>query len=100
TLAAALNARISAICCEVKIQVPGSPMGTAFLNIPGMVGAEHKKSATSAEHLLSTFQALAEKQNVFQERILERCFTSEAPDILADYAKLCDPTILPSAKER
>lgn len=98
SFAAALDARISAVCCEVRIQVPSSPMGTAFLNVPGMVGAEHKKSAANAEHLMSTFQRLAEKQNVFQERILEKCFTSEVPDILVDYAKLRDLTIIPRAK--
>ena len=45
----ALGARISAIACEVKMRVPGSPLGTAFLNIPAMAAAEAKKSSTNAE---------------------------------------------------
>jgi hypothetical protein len=34
--AAAVGARISAIACEVKYRVPGSPLGTAWLDVPAM----------------------------------------------------------------
>ena len=47
--AAAIGARISAIACEVKIRVPGNILANALLDIPGMVAAEAKKSATNAE---------------------------------------------------
>ena len=68
-LAAALGGRISAIACEVKITAPGSPMGNYLLDIPAMVAAEVKKSATNTQQLLATFQDAAEKMGVFQERI-------------------------------
>jgi nucleotide-binding universal stress UspA family protein len=86
-LAAALGAKVSAIACEVKINVPGTLLGRRFLNVPGMIAGEAKKSATHAQQLLAAFQAAAEKSGVFQERILEQCLTSEA--------RLRDLTIVP-----
>jgi hypothetical protein len=50
-LAAALGAKVSAIACEVKIRAPGSPLGNYLLDIPAMVAAEIKKSATNAKQL-------------------------------------------------
>src|SRR3954464_15593389 len=94
-LAAALGGRISAIACEVKIKAPGSPVGNYLLDIPAMVAAEVKKSATNAEQLLAAFQKAAEKMGVFQERIVERCLTSEVPEVFIEYARLRDLTIVP-----
>jgi nucleotide-binding universal stress UspA family protein len=94
-LAVALGARISAISCEVRIQAPGSPLGTALLNVPAMVAAEVKKSAANVQKLLVAFQSAAEKNDVFQERIPEKCLTSQVPDLLVDYARLRDLTIMP-----
>ena len=94
-LAAALGGRISAIACEVKIKAPGSPMGNYLLDIPAMVAAEVKKSATNTQQLLAAFQDAAEKMGVFQERIAEHCLTSEVPDVFVEYARLRDLTIVP-----
>jgi nucleotide-binding universal stress UspA family protein len=94
-LAAALGAKVSAIACEVKINVPGSLLGRRFLNVPGMIAGEAKKSATNAQQLLAAFQAAAEKSGVFQERILEHCLTSEVPEVLIEYSRLRDLTIVP-----
>src|SRR6478736_4011838 len=94
-LAATLGGRISAIACEVKIKAPGSPMGNYLLDIPAMVAAEVKKSATNTQQLLSAFQDAAEKMGIFQERIAEHCLTSEVPDVFVEYARLRDLTIVP-----
>ena len=94
-LAVALGGRISAIACEVKIKAPGSPMGSYLLDIPAMVAAEVKKSATNTQQLLAAFQDAAEKMGVFQERIVEHCLTSEVPDVFVEYARLRDLTIVP-----
>jgi nucleotide-binding universal stress UspA family protein len=94
-LAAALGAKVSAIACEVKINVPGTLLGRHFLNVPAMIADEAKKSATNAQQLLAAFQAAAEKSGVFQERILENCLTSEVPELLVEYFRLRDLTILP-----
>jgi nucleotide-binding universal stress UspA family protein len=97
-LAAALGAKVSAIACEVKMNVPGTLLGRGFLNVPAIFGNEAKKSATNAQQLLADFQAAAEKRGVFQERILEHCLTSEVPELLIEYSRLRDLTILPMAE--
>jgi nucleotide-binding universal stress UspA family protein len=94
-LAAALGAKISAIACEVKIRAPGSPLGKYLLDIPAMVAAEGKKSAANAQQLLTAFQDAAEKRGIFQDRISEHCLTSEVPELLVEYSRLRDLTILP-----
>jgi nucleotide-binding universal stress UspA family protein len=94
-LAAALAAKVSAIACQVEINVPGSLLGRRFLNVPAMIADEAKKSATNAQQLLAAFQAAAEKSGVFQERIVERCLTSEVPEVLVEYSRLRDLTIVP-----
>jgi nucleotide-binding universal stress UspA family protein len=93
--AAATGARISAVACEIKFRVPGSVLGNMLLDIPAMVATEIKKSATSAEELLSAFQSAAEKEGVFGERITEQCLTSETADVLVEHARLRDLTIVP-----
>jgi nucleotide-binding universal stress UspA family protein len=60
-----------------------------------MVAAEGKKSATNAQRLLAAFQDAAEKRGIFQERILEQCLTSEVPELLIEYSRLRDLTIVP-----
>jgi nucleotide-binding universal stress UspA family protein len=94
-LAAALGAKISAIACEVKINAPGSLLARPFLNVPAMVATEGKKSATNAQQLLAAFQDAAEKRGIFQERISEQCLTSEVPEVLIEYSRLRDLTIVP-----
>jgi len=66
-----------------------------LLNVPALVAAELKKSALAAEQALSEFQKTAERNEVFQETILERCTTSQFPDLVIDYARLRDMTIVP-----
>ena len=94
-LAVALESRISAIACEVRVPAPASPMGSALLNVPALVSAELKKSAAAAAKELAEFQKAAEQNGVFQEVTLEKCTTPEFPDLVTDYARLRDLTIVP-----
>lgn len=94
-LAVALESRISAIACEVRVPAPASPMGSALLNVPALVSAELKKSAAAAAQELTEFRKAAEQKGVFQDVILEKCPTSELPDLVTDYARLRDLTIIP-----
>jgi nucleotide-binding universal stress UspA family protein len=90
-----LGAKVSAIACEVKIKAPGSVLGAHLLDVPAMVAAEAKKSATNVQQLLATFQDAAGKRGVFHERISEQCLTSEVPQVLVEYSRLRDLTIVP-----
>jgi nucleotide-binding universal stress UspA family protein len=93
--AVALDARISAIACEVTMPPTGNKLADVLLDIPAIDAAEAKKSSTNAKNLLVAFQDAAEKRGVFQDRILEQCTTSEVPDLFIEYAKLRDLTIVP-----
>ena len=94
-LAVALESHISAIACEVRVPAPASPMGSALLNVPALVFAELKKSAAAAAQELAEFRKAAEQKGVFQEVILEKCTTPEFSDLVTDYARLRDITIIP-----
>lgn len=94
-LAVALESHISAIACEVRVPAPASLMGNALLNVPALVFTELKKSAAAAAQELAEFRKAAEQKGVFQEVILEKCTTPEFPDLVTDYARLRDLTIIP-----
>lgn len=93
--AAALDSKISALACEVRISVPSSPLGSSLLNVPAMVANEVKKSAAHVKDTLATFEKLADAAGVLKDCISEKCLTSEVPGVLIDYARLRDLTIIP-----
>ncbi|MFO1109393.1 MAG: universal stress protein [Bradyrhizobium sp.] len=94
--AASIGARLSAIACEIRIAVPGSFVAPAFLNVPAMAQAEAKKGREQAESALAAFEKAAQRRDVFEERILERCFAAQLPGLLVQYARLRDLTIVPA----
>ena len=97
-IAAAFDARLAAIVCEVKIKLPGSLFGNLLIDLPAMAAAEAKKSSENATRLLAAFSEETRKQGVASETISEKCFTMEVPEILVEYARLRDLTILPVPK--
>ncbi|WP_166298276.1 MULTISPECIES: universal stress protein [Bradyrhizobium] len=94
SLASALGAHIAAISYEAHVQIPGSFLGGAG-NIGSIVASEAHRSRKNAQDLLAAFEAAAQKSDVLHEIILERCLTSEVPDLLVEYARLRDLTIVP-----
>ena len=95
SIAATLGAHLAAVSCEVHVQVPGHFLAGSIANIPGIIAGEGKKSRKSAKDLLAAFDAAAEKAGVLHETYAERCPTFEVPDLLVDYARLRDLTIVP-----
>jgi nucleotide-binding universal stress UspA family protein len=93
--AEALGSRVSAIACEEKFFASKNAIRDLFVDIPGMMSAAAEQSSTNANELLTTFQAIAEKRGVFQERIMEQSLTSEIAALFTDYARLRDVTIVP-----
>jgi nucleotide-binding universal stress UspA family protein len=96
--AISLGARISAIACEVKIRPLRNALIGALLDIPAAVVVETKKSSENAKNLLVTFQSTAEKHGVFGDSILKKCLASEIAELLVEYARLRDLTIVPISK--
>ena len=94
-IAATLDAHLAAVSCEVHVQLPGNFLSGSVANIHGIIAGEAEKSRQSASGLLAAFDAAAEKAGVPHETIAEKCLTFEVPDLLVDYARLRDLTIVP-----
>ena len=95
SLAATLGAHLLAVSCEVRVEVPGHFLAGSIANLPGIVAGEAEKSRKHAKDLLAAFAAAAEKSGVPHEIFLEKCPTYKVPDLLVDYARLRDLTIMP-----
>ncbi|MDA9524750.1 universal stress protein UspA [Bradyrhizobium sp. CCBAU 11434] len=94
SLISPFGAHIAAISCEVHVEIPGTFL-SGVGNVGSMVASEAHKSRKNAQDLLAAFEATATKSGLLHETILERCLTSEVPDLLVDYARLRDLTIVP-----
>ena len=95
SIATALGAHLAAVSCEVHVQVPGNILSGSIPNISGIIAGEAERSRSSARNLLTAFDAVAERAGVSHESIVEKCLTFEVPELLVDYAKLRDLTIVP-----
>lgn len=94
-IAAALDARIAAIACEVRVKLPNRLLGNALIDLPAIAASEARKSAASAAHLLGVFNEEVKKRGVNAETISEKCYTADYPEILVQYARFRDLTVLP-----
>lgn len=92
-VAAVLGAHLAALSCETRVQLPGHFISSSLVS--GVIASETEKSRNNAQELLAAFDVLAEKSGLLHETILEKCLTLEVPDILVEYARLRDLTILP-----
>jgi nucleotide-binding universal stress UspA family protein len=95
TIAAVLGANLAALSCETRVQVPGHFLSGSFANISGIIAGEGAKSRQNAEKLLAAFDKSAEKAGVPHETILQQCTSADFPNLLVDYARLRDLTIMP-----
>jgi nucleotide-binding universal stress UspA family protein len=91
-----VNCRIATFVADVKIEVPGSLFGNSLLNISALAGAEMRQSKENARSLLAIAMEETEKRGVLHEPIHERCLVGAVPDLMADYARLRDLTIIPA----
>lgn len=95
SLAQLLKARLTSLTFEVDMPAPASPLANIVLDIPGMVATERAKSVANAQRLLSECEQAASKYGISLERVLERGMTSQIPEIVTDYARLRDLTMIP-----
>jgi len=94
-IAVAIEAKISAIASAVKFHSPPNIYGKILLDVRALAAGEAKSSLTNAEALLTAFHNSAQSRGIFQDRIQEHCLISEVPEVLVDYARLRDLTIVP-----
>ena len=100
SVASALGAHIAALTCEQHVQVPGHFISGAAVGLPGIIAGEARKSRKNAQDLLAAFEAAAVKSGISGESILEKCATFETPELLVEYARLRDLTIMPESNDR
>jgi nucleotide-binding universal stress UspA family protein len=95
SIATTFGAHLAVVACEVHVEVPGHFLSGAMANIPGIIAGETERSRKSAREMLATFNAAAEKAGILHETFHEKCPTFAVPDLLVDYARLRDLTIVP-----
>ncbi|MBR1152487.1 universal stress protein [Bradyrhizobium sp. JYMT SZCCT0428] len=95
SIAAVLGAHLAALSCETHVQVPGHFLSGSFANLPEIIAGEGAKSRHNAQTLLAAFDKAAERAGVPHEPILQKCTPTEVPNLLVDYARLHDLTIMP-----
>ena len=100
SVAAALGAHIAALSCEMHFQVPGHFISGAAVGLPGVISGEAGKSRRNAQDLIAAFEAAAAKSGVSRESILQKCKSFEVADLLVEYARLRDLTIMPDSIDR
>jgi nucleotide-binding universal stress UspA family protein len=94
-LAELLGTRISALTFEIDFRVPVNILGNLVLDIPGMIADERAKSVKNAREIVAVFDALATKRGLLHHHMIERGLTVEIPDIVTEYARVHDLTIVP-----
>jgi nucleotide-binding universal stress UspA family protein len=93
------KARISAAACVVKVRAPHHAFSDAFIDVPALVDSEMKKSSDAAAELMARFEELARNAGAYGESVINKCYASEAPDLLVREARLRDLTILSAVPE-
>ena len=66
-IAAAFGAHLTAVACEVHVEVPGHFLSGSTANIPGIIAGETQKSRNSAKAMLAAFDAAANKAGILHE---------------------------------
>ena len=100
SVAAALGAHIAAVSCEMHVQVPGHFISGSVVGLPGIIAGEVGKSRRNAQDLIAAFEAAAAKAGVSRESMLQKCKSFEVPNLLIEYARLRDLTIMPQSHDR
>jgi nucleotide-binding universal stress UspA family protein len=100
SVAAVLGAHIAALSCEVHVEVPGHFISGAVVGLPGVIAGEVDKSRRNAQDLLAAFEAAATKSGVSRESILQKCESHEVADLLVEYARLHDLTIMSESNDQ
>jgi nucleotide-binding universal stress UspA family protein len=101
SVASVLGAHIAALTCEVHVEVPGHFISGSAFGLPGIIAGEAGKSRRNARDLIAAFDAAAAKSGVSSDSIVEKCKSSfEVAELLVEYARLRDLTIVPESADR
>ena len=100
SVASAVGAHIAALSCEIHVEVPGHFISGAAVGLPEIIAGEAARSRRNAQDLLAAFEAAAARSGISSKSVLEKCRSFEAPDLLVEYARLRDLTIMAASDDR
>jgi nucleotide-binding universal stress UspA family protein len=84
----------------MHVQVPGHFISGSVVGLPGIIAGEVDKSRRNAQDLIAAFEAVAARSGVSRESMLQKCKSFEVPNLLVEYARLRDLTIMPQSHDR
>ena len=94
-MAAALDARVTALTFKIEIPNVGNVLANTLLDVSGMVTAERQKSLANAQALLGAFESMAAQRGVAHAHLIESCASSQLADIVTEHARMHDLTMIP-----
>lgn len=100
SFAALLGARLSGLTFEIDIRVPTNSLASAILDVPGMFAEERSKNIGNARDLVNVFDTSVTKHGIPSDHIVERSIASYIPEIVTEYARLRDLTMIPVGEPR
>jgi nucleotide-binding universal stress UspA family protein len=98
-LAAAWDARISAVACGIVPRGSKNVLRHVLIDISAALSEQSNSSIADAAGMLRSFRAAAERRGVFGETVFEKCELAKVSSILVDQARLRDLAILPIPDE-
>jgi len=99
-VASGLGAHIAALSCEMRVEVPGHFISGAAVGLPGIIAGEVASSRQNAQGLIAAFESDAARAAVSWESIRQTCTPAERAELLVEYARLRDLTIMPASDDR
>lgn len=90
-----LGARLSAVTFEVDLPVPGPVIAAVMLDVPKLIAQERAKCAAEGRQLLQMLSQSAAQRRVQVDHTIKQTTLSHIPEIVTNYAKLRDLTIIP-----
>ncbi|MEP9355699.1 universal stress protein [Xanthobacter sp. KR7-65] len=94
-VASCLGGRLTALTLDVDIAVPANPLALPILDVQGMATAEHERCVQATNDLLSVLNASAARAGVQVKHYTERTSLAYVPDVVIEYARLKDLTMIP-----
>ena len=93
-IAQQLGAHLSAAAFEMDVQLPAGVYADIY-NLGNFVAAEYQRGAANAHRLIAEFQAIAERQGIGHEHLLEQCVPADVATRTVELAHLNDLSIIP-----
>ena len=93
-IAASFDAHLAAVACEVHVEVPGHFLSGSIATFPDHRGRNRKEPQQREGHAGRIRRRREQRLDSSRDQ-LEKCPTFAVPDLLVDYARLRDLTIVP-----